>query len=591
MADIELRCEDERSRICPHVDPSITLIDVRRPPPKANRQKHSAPPPVIADEASEELILHAASLWPKILEQRASLKTIEERLQSKGIDRNLAARGRPAFETLQEVASDLEAKAAEYASRHTYHRLLQRLRLLPPPFYGARDFKSTESYMERREWAEVLAFRNAAPPAELRPIYMANTALINRNNLPDLLKFLEIARTYASIQVLMRCAAKDVPITFKPDALPYVDTSDPMWNLVQQLDQRRGAAGGKYGTIMAGFSDRGHESGREVFALAALTLTDKTSDATYTSWENGRGVRFASFQTGVVRSHIPALMRGLDWYPSSLPSLSTILVTILARASRDSVLDLYVRKYGYVVLPRPQLASLLKELEESPDSQPYRNLFPREHPLTFDRMMDALGGYANLYSGTSVPIMIPAGSDAALLDLWSLSRKTVIDLNMPVTGETQNIRAAHFEAETQRLIDASPWAPPAELRALVGRKIRRSDGSDITDIDAIATRGDIALLINCKNYRLDSFGRATAPQARNIRSQLKQDYADWAIKVEEVRKASQNGKHLSRIAHLVPTILTPDPCFVDPSLTVPGGPASTPPVMALHELEAVLFSG
>jgi hypothetical protein len=65
-------------------------------------------------------------------------------------------------------------------------------------------------------------------------------------------------------------------------------------------------------------------------------------------------------------------------------------------------------------------------------------------------------------------------------------------------GEAGNLRAAHFEAAVQAIIDDSPWAPPLELRAKVGKDVR-FQGQTKTDLDAIGARESALLLVQCKS--------------------------------------------------------------------------------------------
>ena len=68
-------------------------------------------------------------------------------------------------------------------------------------------------------------------------------------------------------------------------------------------------------------------------------------------------------------------------------------------------------------------------------------------------------------------------------------------------GGTGNQRGIHFEDAIQSYIDASPWKPSDELRAMRQvHLLRRGDGKNnqITDIDAIGESGDTLLIVSCK---------------------------------------------------------------------------------------------
>ncbi len=414
---------------------------------------------------------------------------------------------------------------------------------------------------------------------------------MGRKDLPALLRFAETTRVYSSLQVLKRCAAMDIPIVFEKDKLPDVDRTHQLWGAMQQLDQRRGASNGKFGVILNNDLPLEPASSDDIFTLAMITLSPAWHDDTYIDWHwfNNVGVRLASFSYFPLKSRIPGLMRGYNWYPSSLPYLALTSVTKIHEATHNRALDFSMRRYGLATMPRGLFEREFEGMLASPAAQMYEKFFPTEHPLTMEGMLEALDEPLEVYPGAEVPVLFSAGSDTIILDVWALSRKAVLDMNSPSTGEVQNVRAENFEIEAQRLIDSSDWLPPAELRSLVRRTLRRSDGSSITDIDALAVKGGVGILIACKNYRTTALGRASTPQARTVRIQLSQDYTDWEKKVSALKLASPGPNYdLSQLAQVIPLVLTPDPTFVDPDLLQPRS-NGLPSIMALHELEAFLF--
>ena len=53
----------------------------------------------------------------------------------------------------------------------------------------------------------------------------------------------------------------------------------------------------------------------------------------------------------------------------------------------------------------------------------------------------------------------------------------------------------------QDTIDPSPdWRPSPIVRSLRGRQLKRADGTTLTDLDAIATKGRTLIAINVKSY-------------------------------------------------------------------------------------------
>ncbi|MDO3683438.1 hypothetical protein [Micromonospora sp. C28ISP2-4] len=558
-------------------------------------------PPVI-DHQGEDLALHATTLWADVLEEDRSRELVDDALTGWGVERDAVIPGPEALKILEDLSTVLASHAVEYTRKHTYHRLLQNLRLLPPWIYEAWGFTNPGSYVERRDLAELLASGNCAPPARWIPMDMAQLLTLREREIPQLLRFVAITNTFASVHVSARCAAKGVGIIFKSGGFPAIDKSDPMWAAVQALDNRRAAVQGRWTSLLAKVPPTSRWWEGEHLAVAGISPVGVgRADAPpsgselykelYTDRSNGRGVRFAFFQYIKMQSRIPALMRGLDWYPPTLPRLAFASTAFLGSLQGDVLPDLWVRKFGAATFPRKEVVTLLERALQSPLAEVYLDQFPRERDsFTTESILSALTQPADIASATPGPAVVSAGSEAVMIDFWAITRVLLQGLNMTATGEVQNARARHFETETQRLIDASPWAPPTKLRMLVGRVLKRADRSAITDIDAIAFREGVALIINCKNYRLDALGRATASEVRNVRDVLGEDYSDWVAKVSELRSTPKGRNYdLSAAQELVPLIVTPDPCFVDPALTVPRSPWGLPAVMASNELESALL--
>ena len=86
----------------------------------------------------------------------------------------------------------------------------------------------------------------------------------------------------------------------------------------------------------------------------------------------------------------------------------------------------------------------------------------------------------------------------------------------------------------------SPWAPDAEVRALlVGAVIKRS-GQHVTDIDAVGVRGNSLLLISCKSSAYSGQYDTGDPRAiKGLENRAAEALTSWLQKVQYVRDNPQ----------------------------------------------------
>lgn len=97
------------------------------------------------------------------------------------------------------------------------------------------------------------------------------------------------------------------------------------------------------------------------------------------------------------------------------------------------------------------------------------------------------------------PVILRSAGHVVAIDLHALTEWLYRQVRIPTAGGSfGNARGARFEDQVQALIDASAWGRlPPELRALRHRTLRRLDGSDITDVDAIGVKDRSLLLVDC----------------------------------------------------------------------------------------------
>jgi hypothetical protein len=149
----------------------------------------------------------------------------------------------------------------------------------------------------------------------------------------------------------------------------------------------------------------------------------------------------------------------------------------------------------------------------------------------------------------------------SVIDLAGASRRLNTTLVRPADGADVNYWSKQFEKDVQSLIDASPWRPEGSIRDLIGRSIRRPDGSEVTDIDAVGYRDKRLLLVSCKSiaFTLPALGgehRVT----RNITEKVNKAAEEWMTVVELVRADR------SRLGPPAPSEARIDGCVVFPAV-------------------------
>jgi hypothetical protein len=191
---------------------------------------------------------------------------------------------------------------------------------------------------------------------------------------------------------------------------------------------------------------------------------------------------------------------------------------------------------------------------------------------------DALLAGLEAMTGSSWPMVfgpvirrVDDSYDSLMIDIYSATMRLdhIISFK-PVTGGLANQRARYFEDTVQRVIDDSPWGDvPAELKALRRRKrLRRTDRTALTDIDAIGVLGDTVLIVDGKS-RIQSPADLFLGTHRVARNN-----ADWLEKeVKKCRKTecylrehprSPNGSYdFSEFKHLVVVACTSEPVYVE----------------------------
>lgn len=158
------------------------------------------------------------------------------------------------------------------------------------------------------------------------------------------------------------------------------------------------------------------------------------------------------------------------------------------------------------------------------------------------------------------------------------------------TRESQR-RGKQFEMYVRRIVDTTAWRPD-KLRGLVGKKIVKTDGSHLTDIDAIAENNEYVLLISCKSYRsADAVGEMDRASYMNRSSRVVDAIDKWCDVLDAIRSDHGDIVELVGRRKLVGCIVYPDLYYcLDPRALCEGAPG-LPFVVSVGEFENYVTTG
>ena len=274
-----------------------------------------------------------------------------------------------------------------------------------------------------------------------------------------------------------------------------------------------------------------------------------------------------------------SLEAGVDsWSSDELAAVLALCVTV--RVFRDDpVLKHQLPHYGYLRVVPGHLVSMFKqaapEVEHTLDQVlPGTSFAPRE---TLAVLRRATGQVRPVVDG---PILRETPDGMIMVDLVTASRRVawLLAVTKVGGGSVGAARGIHFEAFVQDEIDRLEFGPASDLRALVGKTLKRS-GDVLTDIDAIAALPDgPTLLVQAKSYPYDADYAAGAFQAvRNRRTTVENDVVKWEAKVKKVlavRSGPDQNYELPKAMPFGWVMVTPFPIFLQQPLcdeeTLPG---------------------
>ena len=232
---------------------------------------------------------------------------------------------------------------------------------------------------------------------------------------------------------------------------------------------------------------------------------------------------------------------GLQWW-SRQDALLVLFLKIsqsLAMGGNSELVD--VMKDGFLLTeaePFLQAAKWTLAAAAREASQLFPGFALPSDPEAFWREVTEFRGTAwPLLSG---PIIRIEGNSVALdLNNATLRLQQSAHFSAP-GGRIGQLRGPEFERTVQRIIDKTDHAPtdhaPNDMRHLIGAIAYRVDGSRLTDIDAVARRGNQLLLISCKSKEYSGdYDSGDPTSIRELAKFVKQSLRQWREKVEYFR--------------------------------------------------------
>lgn len=245
--------------------------------------------------------------------------------------------------------------------------------------------------------------------------------------------------------------------------------------------------------------------------------------------------------------------------------------------ARSAVLRLARRawsRFGYAVRTRQEFRRTFATAAEG-------------HPVLRDGWLSGDADTA-LDRLTSIGLIRPVGRRHLILNGAMAATALQHVFDRPSDGAAANVWARSFEDEVQQLIDQTPWQPPTGMRLLIGRDVK-IDGQRLTDIDAVAYRDRVLLLIDCKAYKGNprlADGEYLA--LKTLRDRAEKAASDWASKTATIAAhRDQLPVPVAANITVVGVVVTPFTVFVLP------GPATEKVFGPLHRVstagELLLF--
>ena len=405
--------------------------------------------------------------------------------------------GRDAYEALAAIHDTFVDKADQLVSQLGTAECLFWLRRLRGQFAMVNNLVSTEPYVQLV--AEALVTRAARPSEPIDDLAEMNYYLNEEKLLLLVTIHILAAEIYELHSVMKRCAKGQV-VQFTPAEMPTWVRDSDLDELIKRLDQRtmKDDAGSLTSLGIASRADPLERPRLPIGGHVPLWYSLHPRTHLPFSEVDPQPYLVGSVNLDPVQAVNPD--EPLDEAQVALVALLWACHAAMGEPKVGLLRMTPMFQWGYAILHTegtllPYLDRTLTEMREHGGAA----LSTSPKIVSGVEVLNILGKLSTEVNAPMAGNPVHPVADRSVIDLVGASRRLVATLTRPRDG---NVRpwTERFEDDVQAVIDNSPWRPEKRVRGLKGKKIRRLDGTELTDIDAVAIRGKQLLLVSCKSF-------------------------------------------------------------------------------------------
>lgn len=394
---------------------------------------------------------------------------------------------------------------------------------------------------------------------------------VDGSTLPRLLRFAMIARWLSQSHVLLRYCGKGVRFYFPPNSrIPDAAPTEEEKKNIRQYDARVASATSfltTSGTVISSPSALS-ESAFLMVHFSNVEWVKVPARAEGKDIEANVLKRFMPETESLAqleRLNQDARLSGLAWWGTHSARLLALArgAFVLMGGQANGLAS--ALRFGYQFVSEESyvnaLGSIWAELTED-----VRQIIPGAIlPISAEEHLAELCAIQpTLWPLSPGPVIRRAG-DALWVDLVASTAILQASLEFPRgDGDAANARADHFEDTTQEVINNTPWVPSPELAKVRRLTVKRSDGRELTDLDAVGEKDDCLLLVSCKSViysRAYDIGEFNV--VRNMRTMLEEAAKYWNGVVDYLRTNPKGSNYdFSKYKLIIPVVCTPHVAYL-----------------------------
>lgn len=444
--------------------------------------------------------------WPQMAARRRQYDQLIRScvVDELGFSRPTTLDSADAWQPLDHIHSLLVSRAEGLANRRGSAEYLWFLRRLRGQF-AVNNLRSTDAYVEML--AEALVCGTSRPSVPVDPQVVENRFTFDPTDevLDDLYELRELSLRVYEIQSALKRCAKGQRIVFDPDRNPWPPEDDPIHKYIRDYDKRSEAATATLLRTVGLATDIGLDP-REV-----ETWTRKIGGMVplffATGWKSSTASILADPPPTAVRpidlDLLPPLVRQstLDKQHVALIALLWAVWNVMTRepshiAQRFSP----VLQWGYALMPDERfLTPALEEICEWLGEHLGSAIPTTALPQSATNIRETLRQLRPIVWPPLAGNPIHSAGELTVVDVVGSSTRLDLTLIRPTDGPDVNYWSKQFERDVQSIIDNTAWNPSPVLRSKVGTTIKRSNGTSLTDLDAVGQNKNEILLVSCKS--------------------------------------------------------------------------------------------